>query len=99
MDVLNPADGVRLGPVRIRVQAPDPYAGLKGADYIAARGLTPRPNRSHIDACTHCTQLELLPVVQNIVARYVPQPVMHPVAPDMRNVVTLRMIRRAWRPL
>lgn len=93
MDFLNPDDGVRLGPVRIRVQAPDPYAGLKGADYIKARGLSPRPNRSAAEACAHCAQMELLPAVQQILASYKPQRLHQPIPPTIGNVVTMRKIR------
>lgn len=52
--------------VTVRVSAPDPFAGLRGHQYIAARGLTPRSmNERH--QCDTCAQAELLPVVLNII--------------------------------
>jgi hypothetical protein len=56
--------------VRVRVRVPDPYAGLKGAEYINARGLSPRPNRSHTEACPHCALQEMLPAVQAICSSF-----------------------------
>lgn len=39
-----------LGPVRVRAQRPDPYAGLKGHSYIAARGLQGQVQRVQTSA-------------------------------------------------
>ena len=33
------ADNWTVGPARVRASSPDPYAGLRGHAYIAARGL------------------------------------------------------------
>jgi hypothetical protein len=53
--------------VRVRASVPDKYAGLKGLDYIRARGLSPRPNHS-VTNCEHCALMEYLPAVLNILA-------------------------------
>lgn len=53
--------------VRIRAAVPDPYAGLKDHDYIAARGLTPKFLGEQRHVCESCAQAELLPIVQNII--------------------------------
>lgn len=63
------AEQWQVGPVRVRVRAKDPFEGLKGAAYIEARGLTPRPNHN-MGTCPHCALHEMLPAVQNIVARW-----------------------------
>lgn len=46
---------------------------LRGAEYIAARGLTPKflGERRHI--CENCEKAELLPTVLNILEGYRPQ--------------------------
>lgn len=59
------------GQVRVRASGKDKYAGLKGADYIKARGLGPKPNH-HVADCPHCAMLELLPAVQRICAEFKP---------------------------
>lgn len=52
-----------------RASGADRFHGLKGADYIAARGLTARPNHdAAVTACAHCALHEMLPAVQRILA-------------------------------
>lgn len=60
-----------MSTVRIRGSAPDPFAGLRGHDYIAARGLTPRVGAMKAPdtedcPCTPCVQARLLPAVLSI---------------------------------
>lgn len=47
----------------------DPYAGLKGHNYIAARGLTPRSTHK-APACKHCSHAENLPAILSIIAAH-----------------------------
>lgn len=53
--------------VRVRAAVPDPYAGMRGHDYIAARGLSPKFLGEQRHQCQTCAQAELLPVVLNII--------------------------------
>lgn len=52
--------------VRIRASAPDPYAGLKGPDYIRARGLKPGFLTKPVQ-CEHCAREAMLPTVQRVI--------------------------------
>lgn len=61
--------------VRVRCTLIDPFAGLKGHDYIAARGLSPMigPHSLRLASdcqCAPCMQHRLLPPVQAIVANW-----------------------------
>lgn len=55
--------------VRTRARGKDQFAGLIGAAYIKARGLTAQPNH-HVVACEHCAQQEMLPAIQRICAAF-----------------------------
>jgi hypothetical protein len=60
------------GQVRVRTSAQDPFAGLRGHDYIKARGLSPMitpRGRLQLAAdceCAACVRERLLPAVQRI---------------------------------
>lgn len=61
--------------VRVRCTLPDPFAGLKGHAYIAARGLSPMIGGSTLRLvgdceCAPCVQQRLLPTVQAIIASW-----------------------------
>lgn len=61
--------------VRVRCTLPDPFAGMKGHDYIAARGLSPMLGPKSLRLvgdcqCDPCVQQRLLPTVQAIVAHW-----------------------------
>ncbi|TCS37462.1 hypothetical protein EDC30_104266 [Paucimonas lemoignei] len=61
--------------VTIRASMRDPYAGLRGKDYIAARGLTPQIGRIRAESiedcqCAPCVRERMLPAVQRICAAY-----------------------------
>lgn len=71
--------------VRVRCTLPDPYAGLRGHDYIAARGLSPMlgPGALRLVGdcqCLPCVQQRLLPTVQAIVANWPVDEVTHAAA-------------------
>ena len=71
--------------VRVRCTLPDPYAGLRGHDYIAARGLSPKlgPGALRLVGdcqCGPCVQQRLLPTVQAIVANWPVDEVRHAAA-------------------
>lgn len=57
---------ITTGKVRIRASVPDPYAGMRGHDYIAARGLSPKFLGEQRHQCATCAQAELLPIVLNL---------------------------------
>lgn len=63
--------------VRVRASGIDKFAGLKGADYIKARGLEPKPNYL-APVCPHCAMQEMLPAVQRICAAFKPAPSLAP---------------------
>ena len=58
--------------VRVRASSPDPFAGLRGHDYIKARGLSPLVRLNGVAGpdkectCEPCVQARLLPAVQRI---------------------------------
>lgn len=63
-----------VGPARVRISSPDPYAGLQGKDYLAARGLSTRVAfkgrsiQSEECGCTPCVRARLLPAVLSMCA-------------------------------
>ncbi len=70
---------------RVRYTLPDPLAGLKGHDYIAARRLTPRVGAKALRLvdecqCEPCVQQRLLPAVQAIVSNWPVHGVSHAAA-------------------
>jgi len=60
--------------VRTRTTYPDPFAGLRGHDYIRARGLAPKHGAGGQQqgecTCAPCAQARLLPAVLRICAAY-----------------------------
>lgn len=75
MDQLAQEQAWRAGAVRTRVSAPDPFAGLRGHAYLAARGLSPQSIRQRTESfdlctCERCRQERLLPAVQRICAAF-----------------------------
>lgn len=61
--------------MRVRYTLPDPHAGLKGHDYIAARRLSPKVGSKALRLvdecqCAPCVQQRLLPTVQAIVSNW-----------------------------
>lgn len=56
--------------IRVRVSAPDPYAGLTSHDYIRKRNLSPWSVRQQHHECAKCKQDEDLPAVLNILESF-----------------------------
>lgn len=62
-----------MNTVRVRISAPDPFAGLTGSDYIRARGLRPlvgpmaAPRLAEDCPCLACVQARLLPSVLRLI--------------------------------
>lgn len=58
--------------VRVRAAAPDPFSGLRGHDYIQARGLAPQVKIGRVPpvlgecSCVPCKQARLLPAILRI---------------------------------
>jgi hypothetical protein len=56
--------------IRVRVSAPDPYAGLKSHAYIKARGLSPRFLAERRHQCNDCKMKEMEEVVLTLLENW-----------------------------